>query len=87
MGVRKKSTFQPQTSSEIDPPEAPSMRWSTRGLSSSHREGIWPMPAVVGRNGFQRIMFEKAQLDAMCSTCRENLIQLAHGLQLNVNFY
>ena len=34
-------------------------RWSTAGPTSSRREVIWLMHLVVGRNGFQPIMFEE----------------------------
>jgi hypothetical protein len=38
-----------------------------------HREGTWLMPAVVGQNGFQRIMFEKVQPDWMQSSIQGNI--------------
>ena len=47
------------------------------------------MPAVVGQNGFQRIMFEKVQPDWMQSSIQGNIYiyQLTHGLQLESKFY
>ena len=56
-----------------------------------HTEGTWLMPAVVGQNGFQRIMFEKVQPDWMQSSIQGNIYiyiyQLTHGLQLESKFY
>ena len=65
-----------------------STRSSTPGHFSSHREGTWLMPAVVGQNGFQRIMFEKVQPDWMQSSIQgKKIYQLTHGLQLESKFY